>query len=235
MGSFFRLYDYLFDTSRPAPLSAREANRLLGHIALALTVFTVIAFALKVIVQPERAARYTPLVVFHAGAMLAWLGMLASQAYLASAGRMALHKRFGAASLGLVAAMSLSGAIISINIGQELGRPEVTVVNIAAFVTFIPLYVAAIHFARTHRMHAHRQAMLIGTLAFMTPVYARVTDVLGLPPQVAIGLQPPLTIAIALAYDWVALGRLSREACAMLAFSIAVVLAMAAVLLVWFL
>ena len=107
-------------------------------------------------------------------------------------------------------------------------------VNIAAFVTFIPLYFAAIHFARRNRMHAHRQAMLIGTLAFMTPVYARVTDVLGLPPQIAIGLQPPLTIAIALAYDWAALGRISREACAMLAFSVAVVLAMVGVLLVWF-
>ena len=234
MGSVIQLFERLFDVSRPAPMSATQANRLLGHIAVALVVFTVIAFGLKVIVHPERAARYTPLVVFHAGAMLAWMSMLASQAYLASAGRMKLHKRFGTTSLGLVAAMTISGAIISINIGQELGRPEVTVVNIAAFVTFIPLYFAAIHFARSHRMHAHRQAMLIGTLAFMTPVYARVTDVLGLPPQIAIGLQPPITIAVALAYDWVALGRLSRETCAMLAFSIAAVLAMVGVLLAAF-
>lgn len=228
------LFQYVFDETRPAPISAAQANRLLGHIAVALVVFTVIAFGLKVIVHPERAARYTLLVVFHAGAMLAWMSMLASQAYLASARRMNLHKRFGTTSLGLVAAMTISGAIISINIGRELGRPEVTVVNIAAFVTFIPLYFAAIHFARNHRMHAHRQAMLIGTLAFMTPVYARVTDVLGLPPQIAIAIQPPLTIAIALAYDWLALGRLSREACAMLAFSVAVILAMVGVLLVWF-
>ncbi|MEM6586186.1 MAG: hypothetical protein AAF692_10565 [Pseudomonadota bacterium] len=234
MGLFFKFFDYLFDTSRPAPMGAAQANRLLGHIAVALVVFTVIAFALKVIVQPERAARYTPIVVFHAGAMLAWMSMLASQAYLASAGKMNLHRRFGTTSLGLVAAMTISGAIISINIGQELGRPEVTVVNVAAFVTFIPLYVLAIHFARTHQIHAHRQAMLIGTLAFMTPVYARVTDVLGLPPEVSIGLQPPLTIAIALGYEWSVLGRISKAVVAMLAFSIAVVLVMVSALLVWF-
>ncbi|MEL6542896.1 MAG: hypothetical protein AAFQ34_16050 [Pseudomonadota bacterium] len=235
LGILTNLYNYAFDTTRPAPMSAKQANRLLGHIALALVVFTVVAFGTKAIAISSVQARYTPLVIFHAGAMLAWMSLLASQAYLASAGRMSLHKRFGTTSLGLVAAMTISGAIISINIGQELGRPEVTVVNIAAFVTFIPLYFAAIHFARSHQMHAHRQAMLIGTLAFMTPVYARVTDVIGLPPQVAIGLQPPLTIAIALAYDRAALGRISREACAMLLFSIAVVLAMVGVLLAWFL
>ncbi|MDJ0979891.1 MAG: hypothetical protein QNI87_15300 [Erythrobacter sp.] len=215
-------------------MSAREANRLLGHIAAALVVFTVTAFALKVIVHPERAARYTPLVTFHAVTMFAWMSLLASQAYLASAGRMKLHRWFGAVSLALVAALSVSGAIVSIDIGREFGRPEVTIVNIAAFVTFIPLYVAAIAFARKRKMHAHRQAMLIGTLAFMTPVYARVTDVLGLPPQVAIGLQPPLTIAITLGYEWAALRRVSKATAAMLAFSVAVVLAMVAVLAMWF-
>ena len=235
IGILSGLYAYVFDTSRPAPMSAKQANRLLGHIAIALVVFTVIAFALKVVVHPERAARYTPIVVFHAGAMLAWMSMLASQAYLASAGKMNLHRRFGTTSLGLVAAMTISGAIISINIGQEFGRPEVTIVNIAAFVTFVPLYFAAIHFARQHQMHAHRQAMLIGTLAFMTPVYARVTDILGLPPQVAIGLQPPLTILIALGYEWAALGRITRQTAAMLAFSIAIVLFMVGVLALWFL
>lgn len=234
MGFILDVYQALFDASRPAPMSARQANRLLGHIAFALVAFTIVAFVLKVVVHPERAARYTPLVVFHAGTMLGWMSMLGSQAYLASAGRMNLHRRFGTTSLGLVAAMTVSGAIISINIGRELGRPEVTVVNLAAFVTFVPLYIAAILFARRHQSHAHRQAMLIGTLAFMTPVYARVTDVLGLPPQIAIGLQPPITIAIALAYDWTALGRITREACAMLAFSIAVVAVMVGVLLTWF-
>ena len=122
MGLLFQFFDYLFDTSRPAPMSATQANRLLGHIAVALVVFTVIAFALKVIVQPERAARYTPIVVFHAGAMLAWMSMLASQAYLASAGKMNLHRRFGTTSLGLVAAMTNSGAIITIKALYELER-----------------------------------------------------------------------------------------------------------------
>ncbi|MEM7688026.1 MAG: hypothetical protein AAF291_03310 [Pseudomonadota bacterium] len=234
MGSVIQLYEWLFDAARPAPMDARQANRLLGAIALALLAFTVIAFGAKAAAVPEVRARYTPLVVFHAGSMLAWMGLLAGQAYLASAGRMGLHRRFGTASLGLVAAMTVSGAILSINIGQELGRPEVTVVNLVAFITFIPLYVFAIHSARTHRVHWHRQAMLIGTLAFMTPVYARITDVLGLPPQVAIGVQPPLTFAIALGYEWAALGRITKATAVMLGLSAAVIFAMVAVLAIWF-
>ena len=70
-------------------------------------------------------------------------------------------------------------------------------VNLGAFATFVPLYFAALHFARARDIAAHRQAMLIATLALMTPAYARVVQVLGLPDPVAIAVQPPITIAIA--------------------------------------
>lgn len=207
----------------------------MGRIALVLLVFTIFAFAIKVAVHPERAARYTPLVNFHALTMLAWMGLLAGQAFFAAAGNMKSHRALGRASIALVGAMTISGAMVAVNIAQELGRPEVAIVNIAAFATFLPLYFAAVHFARNHRVEAHRQAMLIGTLAFMTPVYARITDVLGLPPQIAIGIQPPLTIAIAILYDWFTQGRIARETAAMLGFSIVVIGVMVGVLAIWFL
>jgi hypothetical protein len=148
---------------------------------------------------------------------------------------MAAHRASGRASIALVGAMLVSGAAISWRIGQELGRPEVTMVNLAAFVTFIPLYFAAIQFARRRDTPTHRQAMLIATLALMTPAYARVVQVLGLPDPVAIGVQPPITIAIACAYDWAVHGRVTRPTLVMLGLSVAVVLVMVAVLAVWFL
>lgn len=216
-----------------APESHVRANELMGNIALGLLGFTLFAFALKAAVHPEVQARYTPIVVFHAVSMIAWLGLLASQSFLAARFKLAAHKATGRASIALVAAILVSGSAIAWNIGQELGRPEVTVVNIAAFVTFIPLYFAALHFARQRDIAAHRQAMLIATLALMTPAYARVVQVLGLPDPVAIGVQPPITIAIAVAYDWVLHGRVTRPVLAMLGFSVVVV--MVGVLAVWFL
>jgi hypothetical protein len=218
-----------------APESHVRANLLMGNIALGLLGFTLFAFALKAIAQPEVQARYTPIVVFHAVSMIAWLTLLASQSFLSARFKLAAHRATGRASIALVGAMLVSGGVISWRIGQELGRPEVTVVNLAAFATFIPLYFAAIHFARRRDIAAHRQAMLIATLALMTPAYARVVQVLGLPDPVAIGVQPPITILIACGYDWVLHGRVTRPTLVMLGFSVGLVVVMSAVLAALFL
>jgi hypothetical protein len=218
-----------------APETHVRANALMGRIALGLLGFTLFAFALKAAAHPQVQARYTPIVVFHAMSMIAWLGLLAAQAFAAARFKLAAHRATGRASIALVGAMLVSGSVISWRIGLELGRPEVTVVNLAAFATFIPLYFLALHYARARDIAAHRQAMLIATLALMTPAYARVVQVLGLPDPVAIGVQPPITIAIAAGYDWVLHGRVTRPTLAMLGFSVGLVVVMSAVLAVLFL
>jgi hypothetical protein len=207
----------------------------MGNIALGLLGFTLFAFALKAVAHPEVQARYTPLVVFHAVSMIAWLTLLASQSFLAARFKLTAHRATGRASIALVGAMLVSGSVISWRIGLELGRPEVTVVNLAAFVTFIPLYFAALHFARRRDIAAHRQAMLIATLALMTPAYARVVQVLGLPDPVAIAVQVPITVLIAAGYDWLLHGRVTRPVVVMLGFSVGLVVVMAGVLAALFL
>jgi hypothetical protein len=207
----------------------------MGRIALGLLGFTLLAFALKAVVHPQVQARYTPIVVFHAVSMIAWLGLLASQAFAAARFKLAAHRATGRASIALVGAMLVSGAVISWRIGQELGRPEVTVVNLAAFATFLPLYFLALHYARRRDIAAHRQAMLAATLALMTPAYARVVQVLGLPDPVAIAVQVPITVLVSAGYDWVLHRRVTKPVLAMLGFSVAVVVVMSAVLAVLFL
>lgn len=207
----------------------------MGNIALGLLGFTLFAFALKAAAHPEVQARYTPIVVFHAMSMVAWLGLLAAQAFAAARFKLAAHRATGRASIALVGAMLVSGSVISWRIGLELGRPEVTVVNLAAFATFVPLYFAALHFARRRDIAAHRQAMLIATLALMTPAYARVVQLLGLPDPVAIAVQVPITVAVSAGYDWVLHGRVTRPVLAMLAYSVGLVTVMSAVLAVLFL
>lgn len=218
-----------------APESHTRGHLLMGRIALGLLAFTLFAFALKAAAHPQVQARYTPLVVFHAGSMIAWLVMLASQSFLAVKYRLAAHRATGRASIALVAAMLVSGGVISWRIGLELGRPEVTVVNLAAFATFVPLYFLALRYARARDIAAQRQAMLIATLALMTPAYARVVQVLGLPDPLAIAVQVPITVAVSAGYDWVLHGRVTRPVLVMLAFSVGLVVAMSAVLAVLFL
>jgi len=218
-----------------APESHTRGHLLMGRIAIALLAFTLFAFTLKAVAHPQVQARYTPLVVFHAGSMIAWLILLTSQSFLAAKYRLAAHRATGRASIALVAAMLVSGGVISWRIGLELGRPEVTVVNLAAFATFVPLYFAAIHFARRRDIAAHRQAMLIATLALMTPAYARVVQVLGLPDPLAIAVQVPITVLVSAGYDRVLHGRVTRPVLAMLGFSVGLVVVMSAVLAVLFL
>lgn len=218
-----------------APESHTRAHLLMGRIALGLLAFTLFAFALKAVAHPEVQARYTPLVVFHAASMIAWLILLASQSFLAAKYRLTSHRATGRASIALVAAMLVSGGVISWRIGLELGRPEVTVVNLAAFATFIPLYFLSLHFARRRDIAAHRQAMLIATLALMTPAYARVVQVLGLPDPLAIAVQVPITVLVSAGYDWVLHGRVTRPVLAMLGFSVGLVVVMSGVLAVLFL
>ena len=218
-----------------APESHTRGHLLMGRIALGLLAFTLFAFALKAVAHPQVQARYTPLVVFHAGSMIAWLILLASQSFLAAKYRLAAPRATGRASIALVAAMLVSGGVISWRIGQELGRPEVTVVNLAAFATFIPLYFLAIHYARRRDTPAHRQAMLIATLALMTPAYARVVQVLGLPDPVAIAVQVPITVAVSAGYDWVLHGRVTKPVLEMLGFSVGLVVVISCVLAVLFL
>lgn len=218
----------------PLP-NARIAHRWLGHIALALLAFAIFAFSLKAVADPQVQARYTPIVIAHALAMLGWFMLLAGQAYLAASSHFALHRMLGMASLALVALMSVTGAIISVNIGLELGRPEVTIVNLAAFAVFLPLYLAALRFAVKRRVHEHRLAMLVASLALMTPAYARVVQVLGLWDPLAIALDIALTGLIAAGYDLAVNRRLTRPLLWMLGFGYAVRGAMIAVLAVWFL
>ena len=103
-----------------APENHVRANKLMGNIALGLLAFTLFAFALKAAVHPQVQARYTPIVVFHAASMIAWLGLLASQSFLAAHFKLSAHKATGRASIALVGAMVVSGAVISWRIGLEL-------------------------------------------------------------------------------------------------------------------
>lgn len=214
-----------------SPDTHRQANLLLARIAFGLLAFSIAAFALKAAVHTEVQARYTPLVIIHAATMLAWMGLLGTQGWLAASARYALHRMMGKSSLGLVAVMTVTGLILAVNIGEELGRVEVTIVNLAAFATFLPLYIVAIRFAARKDIERHRMAMLVGTLALMTPAYARVVQVLELPDPLAIAVQVPITIAIALGFDWKTQGRFTRSTLAMLAFSIAIIVVMVASLI----
>ena len=213
----------------PATINHRAGNALLFKFAVAIFVFSFAAFALKVIVHPERLARYTPLVAVHGAIMMGWMAMFASQARLAMQGKLTSHRAMGRWSPLLVIAMVTTGLTVSWNLSQEFGRYEVLVGNIGVFLNFVPLYIAAIVFARKHNQAEHRQAMLLGTLSTLGPAYARVTDVLELPLVAGFPMQLIATLGLSIWLDKASRGAVAKSTWVLLGFYFGVLFATAGV------
>lgn len=209
----------------------KRGNELLAKKALAILLFSIGAFALKAIMEPERLVRYTPLVILHGVTMIVWMGVFAFQARLAPYGNLARHRNLGRWSPLVVTAMVASGMTVSWNLSQEFDRYEVLIGNVGIFATFIPLYIGAILFARSHRAAEHRQAMLLGNLALLGPAYARVFDAFDLPEFTAGPLQFILVPALAILLDKVSRGHVAKSTWWMLAFYFGVLIATVVVFL----
>ena len=90
-----------------------DNDRLMVLIGLSLMAFCVFAFALKVVIEPERLARYNPLVMIHGVLMVAWLALFSLQSWLMSDGAFARHHLFGRLSIILVVLMIWSSTLIA--------------------------------------------------------------------------------------------------------------------------
>ncbi|MEO0591186.1 MAG: hypothetical protein AAFZ11_11580 [Pseudomonadota bacterium] len=211
-----------------AHIDHKAGNALLFKFAVAIFVFSFAAFALRVIADPEKWARYTPLVSMHGAIMMGWMALLASQARLAMTGKLASHRAFGRWSPLLVVAMVTTGLTVSWNGAQEVGNYIVFISNICIFLTFVPLYVAAIIFARKHKPAEHRQAMLLATLSTLGPAISRVTGVLDLPISAALLIQIIATIGLSIWLDKASRGGVAKSTWGLLGFYFGMMFATAA-------
>ncbi|MEO0419980.1 MAG: hypothetical protein AAF249_14035 [Pseudomonadota bacterium] len=211
-----------------ANIDHHAGNALLFKLAIAIFIFSFAAFALNVIVDPDKLARYTPLVSVHGAIMMGWMALLASQARLAMTGKLSSHRAFGRWSPLLVVTMVTTGMTVSWNLSQEIGRYGVLVGNIGVFLTFLPLYIAAIVFARRHKPAEHRQAMLLATLSVLAPAYSRVTGALDLPLSAAMAMQVIATVGLSIWLDRASRGAVAKSTWWMLGFYFGMMFATAA-------
>jgi hypothetical protein len=99
----------------------REEQRFFGRFALVVASVILFGFA-QWGVRGMVDVRAVPLWVhLHGALMLSWLGLFAAQGLLAQAGSRELHRKLGWASLGVVAAIVLTGTYTGIR-AVELHR-----------------------------------------------------------------------------------------------------------------
>lgn len=146
------------------------------------------------------------------------------------------HLLMGRIALALLAFALLAFALKAIVHPEvRLRYTPIVVIHAASMIAWLTLLASQSFLAARFRLSAHRQAMLIATLALMTPAYARLVQVAGLPDPVAIAMQVPITVMVAAGYDWALHGRVTRPTLIMLSYSLGVVAVMVGVLALWFL
>jgi len=140
----------------------------------ALIVFGFLQWALRGFVDPMR----TPIWIHaHGIAMLGWLGTIVAQNHLAASGNLALHRRLGWASVGLVC--------IIVGLSAYAGRMAVAMHRVPPFFSdpyFLALtHVEVIVFALTvltaigmrRQTQWHRRLMIAATVVLMEPALGR--------------------------------------------------------------
>ncbi len=155
----------------------REEQRFFSRFALTLAGVIVFGFA-------QWGARgmvnvgATPLWVhLHGGLMVSWLGLFAAQGLLAQGGSRELHRKLGWASLGMLAAIVLTGLYTGLR-AVELHRvpPFFTDAYFLALTSVSPLMFAALvvwGIAKRRQSDWHRRLMLGSGILLLEPALGR--------------------------------------------------------------
>ena len=150
--------------------------------ALGVLAFTLAAFGAKAVLHPERLARYAvPGVGLHAVVMVAWLALVAAQAFLIGTGRPHAHRITGMLSVALAVMVVWTGWQVVVGVTAEFERYEILIFNTGTLIGFVFLYGAALALARAGRIESHKRLMLLATIVVTVPAFERATEVLSLP------------------------------------------------------
>ncbi|WP_394175142.1 hypothetical protein [Thalassotalea litorea] len=179
----------------------QRRSRYLFFSAIFLFIFVLLGFTLKVIVHPVRLARYTPLVITHAGLMMAWLFLFAYQARLVANGSLKYHKKLGGLSVWLVIAMVVTGEWASINLFYEHQRTDLLVGNAFTMSTFLCLYVFAIYAVKKGDIDTHKRMIFIASLSIIGPAIGRYLEILDVNVMLYFVAYPLMLIALTVGYD----------------------------------
>ena len=119
---------------------------------------------------------YALIVHIHALSYLAWLGLLTTQMSLIRSDRVALHKRLGIISLGMIPWMVIIGPAAFLVMGNlEFGTPDgdapFLILPVLSVITFAVICFTAL--AKRGDAVVHKRLMLIGTIVLTDAGYAR--------------------------------------------------------------
>ncbi len=175
-------------------------------VTLMLAGLSFLAFSDNLITDVGQPSNSDPRMVVHGLFAAAWILLFTAQAWLIYLGRIALHRRIGTWVFVVGAAMAAATLYLFVSKfrGWSVMSPEVLANRL-----LLPVFVicGGLAYWRRNRADWHKRLLLIGTMALLEPVLARVYDPL-LGPFLPRNISAELDTALFFAFlfgSWTAL------------------------------
>lgn len=194
---------------------SRKRPLFFAALSVVLAATLVFAFTRSFFLQPLfDAPPLTIALIVHGIFGTAWFALLLGQVWLARSGKIAAHRKLGAAAPWLVLAIVGSTLwVIITNLRTPVtasGLPRHAGFLLQASTTtwFIGFFLVG-WFHRS-RPDIHKRAMLLATITMMAPAFARISSLFrdGGPPPFDSAYSAAIFIMAMAVYDWRTIGRI---------------------------
>jgi len=200
-------------SSAQAAKTVKSVNRFFFYFALASLFIVVAGFVGRAAVVPERTPVTTITIAVHALIMFGWYSLVCLQANLIAGQNTVLHMRLGKLSPALVAAILISGTLVTLEtyarrISEGVSGPELAVfLSFSSLLGFAVLYWLA--YRKRRQGDFHKRYMVLAGVAMMLAATFRLAAVFGAPREINAGIiiQYALVTALML-YDMRTLKRI---------------------------
>lgn len=157
------------------PSHGRPGALYFPVMTLLLVMLSFLAFADNLITDVGQPSNSDPKMIVHALFSAAWVIAFAVQAWLVYLGRIAAHRRIGQWIFAIAAGMVLSTLYLFIAKfrGFAAMDPEVIANRLLMAVFVVCTWLA---YARRSRPDCHKRLLLVGTMALLEPILARIYD-----------------------------------------------------------
>lgn len=196
------------------PVRRQQTDRIFfTSMALLAALSVFVGFSPSYFLRGAALTPLTPLYHVHGALFTAWIALFIVQTSLVAGFRTDLHRKLGVAGAVLAACVFAAGVAVSIETlrrgtsgGGTTGDPRYFfAIPMGDIVVFGLLVMSAVLLRRN--MQAHKRLMLLASISLLTAAVARSLVQIGAGGPVGLFLGTDIFVAILIAYDVMALGR----------------------------
>lgn len=200
-------------TTAPRPNDRRQERRFFTGMAIIFVLVAFVGFAPTYYLgRFYGAPKLEALVHVHAVIASSWCILFLVQATLIATHRVRIHRRVGVAGAILAIALIVSGYLVAVNSARlghgPPGRNHVQFLAIPLMSLLLFGGFVGLGLLKRKNRELHKRLMVLATIALLSAALARIGRHVGVPGPLALLVGTIVLVSVALAWDWLATGRL---------------------------